>query len=601
MEKRDARSERFQVDLKGLMEVLAKHLYSSREVFVRELIQNAADAITARRAADPGFTGGLVVFEPDPRARVLTVTDEGIGLTPEQVLSALSCVGGSTKRGEGLGALRGSLIGQFGIGMLSCFMVADEIVVLTRAAGEEGPGTKWVGRSDGTYTVSALERPVEPGTRVTVRLSEDAGAFAEYSNLKALVERYGRMLPIPIVMRRGTFDQVVTRTPPWECDLETEEGVREAAASAFGPFEAGRYVEAFPIVDPSCGLSGVGFLRRGGGGDPAHLHRAYVKGIFVTDRVGSLAPEWGGFCRCVLNSEALRPTASRESLYEDETHAATGRAVASALMAYLRRLASEHPGVLSALLAEHELTFRKAALEDDAFFEAVIDLLEFESSDGWVRFGDFRREHETVRVASSSDQFRSLAPLARLRGLPIFNGGYVHHEKLLRKAAGLLPGMGWSAVSMADMTGGLGPAPDEDERALAAIAAFMEGEGFGVRLRAAAFEPDSVAGLYVEGEDEAVARSLDAAMSVADEPWTAVLRGVREGLRGEELGCTLCLNVRNGSVRMLLDAGPTALAAAIVRVIYVQALVEAHRAISPRDARVFSEAVGVLLRSGAGR
>src|SRR5690606_32409333 len=74
---------------------------------------------------------------------------------------------------------------------------------------EEGPGTKWVGRSDGTYTVSALERPVEPGTRVTVRLSEDAGAFAEYWNLKALVERYSRMLPIPIVMRRGTFDQVV--------------------------------------------------------------------------------------------------------------------------------------------------------------------------------------------------------------------------------------------------------------------------------------------------------------------------------------------------------------------------------------------------------
>lgn len=600
MPKEEPATERFQVDLKGVMEVLAKHLYSSRDVFVRELMQNGVDAITARRAIEPGHEG-RVVFEPDERAGVLTVYDDGVGLTEEQIGSALSRVGGSTKRGLDIERERSSMIGQFGIGMLSCFMVADEIVVLTRAVGEKGPGFEWVGRPDGTFTVRRLSRSIEVGTRVVLRLSEDAAEYADRWRLRTIVERYGRMLPIGVVVLHKKYeDRVSVRTRPWEVDLTEDGGLRQAGELAFGWDGADGFAGAFPLRDEACGLRGVGFLRRSGGGDTRRLHRVYIKNMFVTEEAGSLMPDWGGFCRCVIDSDRMRPTASRESVYEDAVFEQTKAAVASSMLAYLHRLSVEDPDLLAAVLGEHELVFREAAIEDDRFFDSIIDLLEFETSEGWMTFGDFRREHETIRLVDTSEQFRLIAPLARMRGQVVFNGGYVHHGALLQKAAERVPGMGWQGVSAREMMGGLDRASPGDEALFAPIASGLRESGFEPSLRLARFEPEAMAGLYMEGLDEPLARSMEAAMGSADELWKGVLGDLRAGLREEELGTALCLNATNESVRALLRAGPGPLAEAILRMIYVQSLIEAQQPLSPAESRIFSESVGVVLRLGRG-
>src|SRR3954471_16313731 len=148
----------FQVDLRGIVDLLSHHLYASPRVYVRELLQNAVDAITA--AGDPG--AGLVTITTG--ADFLRISDNGIGLTEAQVHELLATIGRSSKRDE-LGFARHEFLGQFGIGLLSCFMVADEIRVHPRREGAEP--VLWTGYSDGRYAVGPGEER-EPGTTVTL-------------------------------------------------------------------------------------------------------------------------------------------------------------------------------------------------------------------------------------------------------------------------------------------------------------------------------------------------------------------------------------------------------------------------------------------------
>src|SRR5262249_22590548 len=156
-------SRTFQVDLRGVVDLLSHHLYASPRVYVRELLQNAVDAITARRTEEPGAPARVWIEPPERTGDgTLRVADTGVGLTEEQVHELLATIGRSSKRDE-LGFARHEFLGQFGIGLLSCFLVADEIRVLTRAAG--APTVQWTGYSDGRYQVepAALER-AEVGT-----------------------------------------------------------------------------------------------------------------------------------------------------------------------------------------------------------------------------------------------------------------------------------------------------------------------------------------------------------------------------------------------------------------------------------------------------
>ncbi len=148
----------FQVDLRGVVDLLSRHLYASPRVYLRELLQNAVDAITARGA------GGRVEIETG--GGTLRVHDDGVGLTEDEVHALLATIGRSSKRDE-LGFARHDFLGQFGIGLLSAFLVADEIEVVTRSA-KGGKAVRWTGRSGGSYQVEPGERD-EPGTTVTLK------------------------------------------------------------------------------------------------------------------------------------------------------------------------------------------------------------------------------------------------------------------------------------------------------------------------------------------------------------------------------------------------------------------------------------------------
>ena len=364
----------FQVDLRGMVDLLSRNLYSGPRVYVRELLQNAVDAIAARRALEPGCPQRVVIgLGRADGAATLTCTDTGIGLTAGEVDELLSTIGASSKRDE-LGLARGDYLGQFGIGLLSCFMVSPEIVVTSRSArgtgaggpaaadGPGGPGVRWRGRTDGTYVVEPVVGPADdvprgPGTTIALRALPSESWLAP-ETVRALVEEFGHLLPVDIEVRSD--DGAVTRhgrgRGPWE--MTRGQAVRWCAE------ELGS--EPFDLLDldvPAAGLHGTIAVMGQAAPTTAARHTVSVKRMLVTRAAEGLAPDWAYFVRVVADAEHLRLTASRESLVDDDLLASVREAIGKQVRGWIDRLGRAAPTRLNAFVAAHAVGLCSVAVE----------------------------------------------------------------------------------------------------------------------------------------------------------------------------------------------------------------------------------------------
>jgi molecular chaperone HtpG len=204
----------FKAELKQLLHLITHSLYSDREIFLRELISNASDAINKVRFdalanADKleGNTDWKIKLTPDSANRTLTISDNGIGMSRAEVVENLGTVAQSgtrafleAARSAGRTGEAPGLIGQFGVGFYSAFMVADKVTVVTRPAGSTpADGTRWESDGQGTYTIEACDKPAR-GTDVILHLKEDAREFLEPYRLRALVRKFSDFLEHPVVM-----------------------------------------------------------------------------------------------------------------------------------------------------------------------------------------------------------------------------------------------------------------------------------------------------------------------------------------------------------------------------------------------------------------
>ena len=204
----------FQVELSGIIKILSDHLYTSNKVFIRELIQNASDAIVARQKIEEFEPEIVIEYFQNEDGDGYVISDNGVGLTESQISEFLARIGSSSKSLAQNEALRSDFIGQFGIGLLSCFMVADEIVVLTRSAtGSEG--FRWTGYINGTYSVEKLEEEQPIGTKVVLTLRKDS--HFNPSKIKKHLEDYAQFLSLPIQLEmNGGESEPINKAYPWE-------------------------------------------------------------------------------------------------------------------------------------------------------------------------------------------------------------------------------------------------------------------------------------------------------------------------------------------------------------------------------------------------
>jgi len=592
----------FQVDLRGVVDLLSHHLYSGPQVYVRELLQNAVDAVTARRGTEPDAPADIVIVPADasPDGR-LTVTDPGVGLTAEQVEQFLATIGRSSKRDE-LGFARTDLLGQFGIGLLSCFLVTDEVELVTRSA-DGSPAVLWRGRADGSYEV--LEDPgpdvearlPDGGVGTCVALSPRRGSEDWLSGpaVRRLAGRYGGLLPYPVRVLDGDRPVDVTLgEPPWE--RTGSPAVRRAALTDHVRRELG--VEPFdvlPVEVPEAGLRGVAaILGEATGTGTRQAHRVHLKRMLLGDTVEGLLPDWAFFVRCSVDASGLRPTASREALYDDELLATVRESLGDQVRAWLSRLAATDPDRMAAFLRLHHLGVKALALHDDEMLRVVLPWLPFETTLGSVTLEEFRRTHPVVRYTRTVDEFRQVAAVAGAQGVGVVNGGYVYDAQLVERLTVVDPDAQVSAIAPADLDAHVAALDPETalrlRPLLAAARATLDRLGCDVEVRV--FDPVTLPALYLDDRDARHRRDSRAVAQDADPLWAGLLGDLDDG--GSDRP-RLLLNHRNPTVRRVADLTDPGLLALAVESLYCQALLLGHRPLRPADAAALNRSFLGLL------
>ncbi|WP_282852609.1 HSP90 family protein [Gulosibacter sediminis] len=585
-------TENFQVDLRGIVEILSHHLYSSPRVFVRELIQNARDALVARerlgQSAASGQQAPIELIVDEPR-RALLVRDAGIGLTEQEARQLLSTIGASSKRGEFAQARR-DYLGQFGIGLLSCFLVADQIEVRSRSARESNaPTMHWIGSGDGTFTVTEAADPLEaPGTEVWVRARPEDAGWVSFERVELLASKFAGLLPVPITVHRGADGspgRIVSRqTPPWQ--LAGPDAL-EWCLRTFGMSP----LAAFPIDVPVAGVRGLAFVSSNSisskhrGGD-----RVFSNGMFVADDNTQLVPEWATFVKVALEAGSLTLTASRESLQETELVRDVQAEVGRQLRTGIERLAAEGGDRFKQFLDVHSTNLLAMAAADDAMLQFVARHYLWETSSGLVPFAQMPSK---ISYASTVGEFSANASLVSAQGGMLVNGGYTHSIAVLEAFGRAQTRVRVSLFSRTEQLDAL-PQPKPERQAfveqLRAVATPVLDElGVGLDLRD--FAPASVLSLHVPPPPAGFDFAEEAA---DDDPWAALTGGTKQADPVDRRP-KLVLNVRADAVRAVVAARTLQLQQQAVRALYLLSLLQAGQRLNADEQRTLADALGELL------
>ncbi|MGM1062725.1 HSP90 family protein [Saccharothrix sp. Mg75] len=577
----------FGVDLRGIIDLLSHHLYSGPRVYARELLQNAVDAITARRALQPDAPGEVVIEPVGSPGGTFRISDTGIGLTEHEVHDLLSTLGRTSKRDD-LGFARQGFLGQFGVGLLSAFLVAERVNLTTRSA-RGGPAVRWTADASGAYEVTAAER-AEVGTTIELVPHRDAEHWLEHDVVKALVTEYGELLPVTV--RVG--GEVVTHDElPWTGDDALAYGERVLGVRPF---------DAIPVEVPTVGLRGVAYVLPGGVHPGARQsHRVYLKRMLVGDSIEGLLPEWAYFVRCAVDSTSLRPTASRESLYQDETLLAVREELGRQVRDWLVRLDATDPDRTRALLDAHHLGIKSLARADDEMLRLVERWLPFETTDGPQSLRQFRRRHGTVAHVPDVDEFRQLAPVAHAQGMGLVNAGYAYDAEIMDRLVALDGPAAARRVAPSEVLAALGDPEPELERALRERLVLAKDvlERHDCEAVPRDFDPGTLPALLVTNAEAERRRDAQQAGEQADPLWAELLGSLVES-SSSDAAQRLVLNCRNPLVRRLARLTDAALVELTMESLYVHALLQARRPMRPKDTAALNRSFLELLDRAVG-
>ncbi len=603
-------TERFQVDLSGMVDLLSRHLYSGPQVYLRELIQNAVDAVTARREqqADAPAQIRITAGVDDAGRETLEVVDTGVGLTGPQAAELLATIGRSSKRDADFGVGRAEFIGQFGIGMLAAFMVADRIEVRSRSVDPDAAAIRWEGRADGTFDVAELTAeeaagdafPV--GTRVRLTARADAGHWLSHDTVLALAREYGSLLPFDIAVRAaiaGSGDAWVRITEPelpWrERHANSAERAQTLAAyceRTFGFTPLG----AIDLELELAGVSGVAFILPQAVSPGSGQHRVYMKRMLLGPRVDRVLPEWAFFVRAVLDTDTLSPTASREQLHDDEVLLGVREAIGAQLKRWALGELGSDSRLARAVISTHHLALRGLALTDPEMLALIAEILPFETTDGPRTLAELGGDGTEIVYTTTTEAYRRVSAVARAQGLIVLNAGYVYDADLLTRL-GRRPGWRVRELESADLVHTLGvPSLEREWQVADAVAharRLLEADDCDVIVRS--FAPENVPAILLRDSEGEHRRDRDRERAASPDLWGGLLDAFAE--QGQERSRTLVLNDDSAVSRRLLAAPHGDVFDAGLRSLYLSAVMLAGEGLRSAESGALADALGVLLES----
>ena len=582
----------FGVDLAGVVDLLARHLYSSPRVYLRELVQNAVDALTARRLLDADAPQRIVVTAADDSDDgCLHVEDTGIGLDADDIADVLATIGRSSKRDE-LGFDRSDFLGHFGIGLLSTFLVADQVEMTTLAVNGTQTLT-WVGRSVGTYEVRPATTPRDaPGTEVRLAPRRGQEQLVQRTQVRHLLELFAAYLPVDLVLRTSDGDEVVSgRTFPWEDPALSGVARRSAAVELCHDLLGLSPIDCIELDDPARGTRGFAYVTPVA---TTHAsHRVYLRHMMLSESCDNVLPDWAFFVRAVLNTEHLRPTASREALYDDGDLDNTRSRLGDQIKRWLTRIAATDPTRMREFLRVHHLGAKAMAVQDDKMLDAVAQWMAFETTAGDLTLDEVLRTEATLRYCTSVEDFRQVAPIAAALGLTVVNAGFAYDTDILERLRAVRAGVELELLAPRDLLAHFDPPPADQADAftrLAAVAADVLARS-GCRVEVRTFQPQGLQAVLFADRDA----RLEASRARTQESLDGALADLVGSLARPDERPAFVLNAANPTVAHLARLADQRHQTLAVEAMYAHAHVMGHHPRRPFDSALISRAFPALI------
>jgi TNF receptor-associated protein 1 len=390
----ETQSYEFQAEIKQLLDIVIHSLYTEKEIFVRELVSNASDALEKERhlqVSEKGVFDDNLTLEinitTDDKAKTFTIQDFGVGMTRAELVENLGTIAHSGSKaflkalGEGDQKAAG-LIGQFGVGFYSAFMVAKTVKVYTHSWRPSEPGLLWSSDGAGSYAIeeSAGERR---GAKVVVELKDECSEFSQEWRVREILERYSAFVSFPVNLngkRINTVQALWLRSKSEIKDEEYDEFYKYQAHDSEKPrlrlhfsADAPLSINALLFV-PKDNTERLGLSRL----EPAVA--LYCRKVLIDARPKDLLPEWMRFVKGVVDSEDLPLNISRETMQDRSLVEKLNRVISKRFLKFLEEEAKNHPEAYADFYKEFGVFLKEGAALDFTHREALTKLLRFESS-----------------------------------------------------------------------------------------------------------------------------------------------------------------------------------------------------------------------------
>lgn len=418
---------RTQVDLDGLLEVLSRNLYSTPIVVVRELIQNAHDACIRRRSESNWDDEPSIQVISNAHRNTLTITDNGSGLTRDEIVEFLATIGTGYTRKLRKSSLNQDAIGYFGLGFLTAYVVASKVEFITTSFQQPNQTSRFVSKGGKQYhlTTEAAENSV--GSSVVLHLLDDHARLADSDYLHHLVSRYCCLLPMNVYVD-DTKDPVNNTPIPWRQQADTSELRKHRISLDFAKLFDGQFepIITIPIpYDENVKINGLIWIQDGSFYSNSDNRRvsAFIRHMHITDDAKELLPNWAGFAGCVIDSHCLVPTASRETIQKDDAYEIVRTHVRNTLIDALVKIAAERGATWRRLQSRHNQSLLGACLTDDQLFDEMHDVLELPTSAGDMTADEIVRRTAESKLTIAMEQKGGFEQLvAKSTGTPLVYG-----------------------------------------------------------------------------------------------------------------------------------------------------------------------------------
>lgn len=392
MSKKDSETKEFHAEVRQLLDIVIHSLYTDREIFIRELISNASDALEKLRMTqlteNKVFEGDLPIevnITTDETAKTITIADYGIGMTRDELSENLGTIAHSGTKAfleKSKDGAKPDVIGQFGVGFYSAYMVAERVEVFTRSWQEEGEHLRWESDGASGYTIDEVEGQ-KRGSRVVVHLKEEHEEFAKTERVRGIVERYSNFVGFPVHLngeRVNTVDALWLRSKKEITEEQYKEFYQFTAHAMDNP----RYTMHFS-ADAPLAINALLFVpeenaeRMGLGAQPPGV-ALYCRKVLIDSQPEGLLPEWLRFLRGVVDSEDLPLNISRESMQDTALVRKLNEVITKRFLKFLVKQSGDSPAEYRKFYERFSRFLKEGIVASPAHQELLAGLLRFESS-----------------------------------------------------------------------------------------------------------------------------------------------------------------------------------------------------------------------------